>query len=126
MMSSRSSRFSITPFSIGCAKPTAKIGLYFPTEMKLRDHPLLQQCWPPRWLPFYGPRVLLTGEVGILEDIRHSTVSEKRCILLMEHDETRYIAEMAFDDEPFCRRFVKLVEPHCGKPIAKIGDLDIC
>ena len=105
--------------------PAAKLGLYFPTEMKLREHPLLQQCWPPRWLPFYGPRVPLAGEVGVLEDIRLSTVGKKRCILLMEHDETRYISELQFGDEAFCQRFVQLVEPHCRTPVAQIGDLDI-
>ena len=115
----------VTPSSIGCDMPSAKLGLYFPTEMKLRGHPLLQQCWPPRWLAFYGPRVPLAGELGVLEDIRLSSVGKKRCILLMEHDETRYIAELQFDDEAFCQHFVELVEQHRGKPIAQIGDLDI-
>src|ERR1041385_1540526 len=104
---------------------SAKLGLYFLTEMKLREHPSIKPNWPPCWLAFYGPKAPITGELGVLEDIRLSLVGKKRCILLMEHDQTTYIAELQFDDEAFCQRFVKLVEPHCGKPIAQIGELDI-
>jgi hypothetical protein len=43
----------------------------------------------------------------------------------MEHDQTRYIAELQFDDEAFCQRFVRFVERQRGKAIAQISDLDI-
>lgn len=115
----------VTPSSVGCDMPSAKLGLYFLTEMKLGEHPLVKSNWPPHWLAFYGPKVPITGELGVLEDIRLSSVGKKRCILLMEHEQTRYIAELQFDDEAFCQQFVKLVEPHSGKAIAQIGDLDI-
>ena len=105
--------------------PSAKLGLYFLTEMKLREHPSIKPNWPPRWLAFYGPKVSITSELGVLEDIRLSLVGKKRCILLMEHEQTRYIAELQFDYEASCQQFVKLVEPHRGKAIAQIGDLDI-
>lgn len=60
--------------------------------MKLREHP----GWPPSWTPFSGPRVPVSGEVGILHDIRLSTVTGTRCIIVMEYLRTSYLGELSF------------------------------
>ena len=105
--------------------PIVKIGLYFPDEMKLREHPSVKPHWPPQWFPYYGPRVPVFGEIGILEDIRVSSVTPKRCLLLMRNGQQQCIGEVQFDDETSCQWFIKLVEPHRGKSMAQIGNLDI-
>jgi|RhiMethySRZTD1v2_1073278.scaffolds.fasta_scaffold556458_2 hypothetical protein len=89
--------------------------------MKLREH----SGWPPSWTPFLGPRVPVSGEVGILNDIRRSTVTGARCIIVMEHLRTSYLGELSFDDVTLCGRVVDFLKSHCGKSIAQIANLDI-
>jgi hypothetical protein len=89
--------------------------------MKLREH----SGWPPSWTPFLGPRVPANGEVGILDDIRLSSITATRCILVMEHLSTSYLGELSFDDVALCGRVVDFLKSHCGKSIAQIANLDI-
>ncbi|MGE5062113.1 MAG: hypothetical protein ACM3N3_22935 [Betaproteobacteria bacterium] len=89
--------------------------------MKLREH----SAWPPSWTPFFGPRVAVSGEVGILNDIRLSTITGTRCIIVIGHLGTSYFGELSFDDDALCRRVVDFLNSHCGKSIAQIANLDI-
>lgn len=73
---------------------------------------------------FLGPRVAVSGEVGILNDIRLSTMTGSR-IIVMEHLGTSYFGELSFDDDALCRRVVDFLNSHCGKSIAQIANLDI-
>jgi hypothetical protein len=89
--------------------------------MKLREYP----GWPPQWTPFLGPRVPASGEVGILDDIRISSITGTRCIIVMENLSTTYIGELSFDDDALCSHVVDFLRSHCGKSIAQIAALDI-
>ena len=89
--------------------------------MKLREYP----GWPPQWTPFLGPRVPASGEVGILDDIRISSITGTRCIIVMENLSTTYIGELSFDDDALCSHVVNFLRSHCGESIAQIAALDI-
>ena len=67
--------------------------------------------------------VPVSGEVGVLNDIRLSTVTGTRCIIVMEHLGTSYFGELSFDT--LCRRVANFLNAHCGESIAQIADLDI-
>ena len=69
--------------------------------------------------------VPVSGEVGVLNDIRLSTVTGTRCIIVMEHLGTSYVGELSFDDDALCRRVVNFLNAHCGESIVQIADLDI-
>jgi len=66
-----------------------------------------------------------SGEVGILNDIRLSTVTGTRCIIVVEYLGTSYLGELSFDDVALCGRVVDFLKSHCGKSIAQIANLDI-
>jgi hypothetical protein len=89
--------------------------------MKLRDHP----GWPPQWTPFFGSRLPVRGEVGILTEIRLSAITGTRCIIVMEHLGTSCFGELSFDDDALCRRVLDFLKSHCGRSIVQIADLDI-
>ena len=93
--------------------------------MKLRDHPLIKDQWPPEWTPYDCSRNPITGEVGILDSIYVSLASSERAVLRIINDGSGYTGAIDFPDAAFCRRFVDLVQPHSGKAISQIGELEI-
>jgi hypothetical protein len=83
--------------------------------------------WPPLWAWIEGKEDKKPmGEVGILREVIFYKPSVlARCFLIIEYEESRYIGALLFDDLPFCRQVVDLLQACCGQPMKLIGDLDI-
>jgi hypothetical protein len=88
--------------------------------MKVRD----LRCWPPKWQG--TPRAsghVAHGEEGILIAVRGNLKTESLA-LTMEDEGDRYSAVLK-DEAPVLRRFSLLLDWHVGRPLAKIGSLEM-
>jgi len=92
--------------------------------MKLREHPLVKKHWPPKWKPFFGSTAPVTGEIGVLDEVRPSRLN-RCCYVLVDLRGKKYIGSLRFGDDAFCRNFIDFIRRQRGKPIAKIGELEI-
>ena len=83
--------------------------------------------WPPVWARAVGrENEFPTGEVGVLRTVELSKVQPaNRLFLEMDHEGLSYIACLIFDDSIFCIQIAKLLQDHCNRPIAEIGNLDL-
>ena len=98
--------------------------------MKLRDHPLMTRksgtvSWPPQWQCVGHDRSVVTGELGMLEDVSMHDLIENKIFMAMAHMSERYIAVLAFDDGMFAKQLYSLLEQQIGRSIREIGDLDL-
>lgn len=81
-------------------------------------------CWPPRWRRVSSPSGEdCSGGRGVLIAARwdHKTRS---LALIMEDGEDRYAAVLA-DTVPVLSKLSLLLDWHIGRPLAKIGGLQI-
>lgn len=99
--------------------------------MKLRDHPLIShhgvRSWAPNWL-WTGDKTRASpkGEVGVLKEVRLSSIEPSNmCLLIMEHEETEYMGTLVFDDPMFCRQMYGVLLRHLGRRIEEIGHMDL-
>ena len=96
---------------------------------KLRDHPLMRYRSLPNWrlvcVRCRGPHAKITGELGVLTDVKWYDLTANRCFLLIEFQTERYMGSLIFDDAAFCRQIHDLLQDHIGASIKAIGDLDI-
>jgi hypothetical protein len=82
--------------------------------------------WPPVWVPSNGKDPMsLRGEVGILSYVHASNGISRKCYLVMEHEGSRYVGCLIFDDPSFCYQVSMLLRTHVGRPIKEIGNLDV-
>jgi hypothetical protein len=72
--------------------------------MMLRNHPLMTRdngyrSWPPLWTTTHHNRDdKLTAEIGSLEDVMISELIDNKVFVFMQHDGSRYMGFMGFDD----------------------------
>jgi hypothetical protein len=98
--------------------------------MKLREHPLMSyqgvRSWPPKWLWGGGGKyVHAIGEVGVLKDVILSSIEPyKKCFLIMEYEERKYIGTIQIEDSTFCQELYTGLTEQRGKPIKDIGEID--
>ncbi len=88
--------------------------------MEVRD----LQCWPPKWQGV--PRELshvVHGEDGILIAVR-GDLKTPSLALTMEDDGDRYSAVLE-DEARVLARLSLLLDWHVGRPLAKIGSLEM-
>jgi len=98
--------------------------------MQLRKHTFMTHgwvsLWPPHWIRTFGrENTHPVGELGVLEDVRQSTIDPNACFLTMNHAGARYVGRLHFDHQGFCQQFCELLQLHYGRPIEEIGGLDI-
>jgi hypothetical protein len=99
--------------------------------MKLRDHPMMirtngYQSWPPSWTTTHQDRDgKPVGEVGTLEDVVRSHITDNKIFLFMESDGFRYMGFITFDDPPCCHEIYRLLKHYVGRPIKEIGNLEV-
>ena len=93
--------------------------------MKLREHPLLKKPGHRNGSPFSNEVAPIAGEIGVLDDVRPSRLSERCFFVLIDLRGTKYIGALTFGDDAFCRKFIDFVRRQRGKPIAKIAELDV-
>jgi hypothetical protein len=94
--------------------------------MKLRDHPGVGN-WPPNWLSLSGAgEKKLTGEVGVLTDLKFSTLDPITILYLtIQVEEEPYMGTLLCKDNVLCQRLNDLLQKNRGKPIKEIGSLFI-
>jgi hypothetical protein len=84
------------------------------------------QTWPPRWTPTHRDKDdKPLGEVGILEDVTMSQLTETKLFLFMQHRGFQYMGFMNFDDFIFSSQIFTLLKANIGRSIKDIGDLDL-
>jgi hypothetical protein len=99
--------------------------------MLLRDHPLMcaygVSSWPPRWTWIDGPENKQPrGEIGILKEVTLTKITPAdRCYLYIDYEGSEYIGCLLIDDPAFCSQIVKLLQEHCNRSIAEVGNLDL-
>jgi hypothetical protein len=88
--------------------------------MNVRD----LNCWPPEWggSP-RGSRPVATSEDGILIGVRWD-LNNQSLALTLEHEGERYSAVLR-DDVGSLTKLYLLLGWHVGRPLAKIGSLEI-
>jgi hypothetical protein len=96
--------------------------------MKLRDHPGMfyhgMSNWPPTWTRRDGSGNL-QGEIGTLKYVYANDRVSNKCFLVMEHESTAFIGCLIFNDRAFCAQISTILREQTGRPIKKIGDLDL-
>jgi len=102
--------------------------------MELRRHSLMSfggiPTWPPpEWVWASGLRnvfIYPKGEVGVLENVRRSTVSPDKCLFItMTYHGSIYLGRLNFNDEEFCGQIFELLKANCGRSLTEIGSMDI-
>ena len=98
--------------------------------MQLRDHPLMSHKGTPNWPPFWSQgggkdKRIIRDEIGILRYIHGVNAPSKNFYLVIEYEKEHYVGTLLFDDLTFCRQIADLLHQHIGRPIGKIGDVDV-
>lgn len=98
--------------------------------MELREHPLLSfgghRSWPPAWTWIGGKSdKYLTGEIGVLKEIRTPEWPAKKSYLIIEYDEALYMGCLMTREPAFCRQLCTLLQDQRGRSIQAIGGLDV-
>jgi hypothetical protein len=97
---------------------------------QLRAHPLLSHstisAWPPIWVSLDGEKIArLTGEVGILREVRMDKFNQDKCFLVIEHNGLKFTGCLMFNDRSFCLQMYRLLVDHCDEAIRDIAELDL-
>ena len=96
--------------------------------MELRRHSLMSfggiPTWPPpEWVWASGLRnvfIYPKGEVGVLENVRRSSVSPDKCLFItMTYHGSIYLGRLNFG------QIFELLKSNCGRSITEIGSIDI-
>jgi hypothetical protein len=96
----------------------------------LREHPLLSHstisAWPPIWVSLDGGNITrLTGEIGILKEVRMDELKQDKCFLVIEYNGLKFTGCIMFNDRSFCQQMYRLLVDHCGRAIHDIAVLDL-
>jgi hypothetical protein len=83
--------------------------------------------WPPVWTWIDGEEIKhVEGEVGILKEVRLSNVrAANRILMVIEHENDRYVGCVPFDNYFFCRVILTLLEDCHSRSLREIGELEI-
>ena len=98
--------------------------------VQLRDHPLMTRksgvpTWPPIWTTTRLDSDKPTGEIGFLERAMMHELFDNKIFLFVEHQGSRYMGSMHFDDRRFCAQVFTILQANVGRFIKDIGDLDL-
>ncbi len=88
--------------------------------MRVRD----LACWPPKWRRATGGSTdVARGEDGVLISVR-CDLATASLTLGMEHEGDRHFARLE-NDPVWLTRLSLLLDWHVGRPLARIGALEI-
>ena len=99
--------------------------------MRLREHPGLHRNgtpgWPSSWIKIAGPgERCITGEAGILNGVTLSRLDPPTaCYVEVEIASSTYMAMIVFAQPEFCHRAYEILRTNIGKPMSKIGEVDV-
>lgn len=96
--------------------------------MQLRIHPCMSHGgtsnWPPVWSRVSGGGEIPVGEVGTLEISYPSEVTDTKCFLIIQHDGSRFLGTLVFDDSPCRRKICEFLSRHCGQQLRTVAELN--
>jgi hypothetical protein len=97
--------------------------------MKFRLHPQILQkrvrTWPPTWVESNSlPGTVLTGEIGVMTDVKLRGLNPCRLFITMHHENRSFSAILFFDDQSFCLQVFEFLKMCIGRPITDIGDME--
>ena len=97
--------------------------------MKCRDHPVLKykgfRSWPPVWVDVdTGAWKTITGEIGVLREVRLRDSNPCRLFLTIMHDGVSFLGVLFFDNEPACRPVYEFLKAQIGRSIEEIGEME--
>jgi hypothetical protein len=100
------------------------------TLLRLRDHPLFSHSatptWPPIWVSLANGKITrVTGEVGILKEVRIDEINQDKCFLVIDHNDLKFTGCLMFNDRSFCLQMYHLLLDHCGDTIHDIAELQL-
>jgi hypothetical protein len=101
--------------------------------MQLRDHPLIifrdLSSWPLAWVRLGSARAKaakkLTGEIGILKEVRYYTHRRGRIYLTTDYAGTLYVGCLVFDNHSFCEKAFEHLRRCYGMNIEAIGSSEL-
>jgi hypothetical protein len=94
--------------------------------MQLRSHPLMtfrgRPNWPPQWIWISGgDNKHPTGEIGVLQEIRTSSIDQPVCFLTIQYNESNYLGTLIFTHPKFYEEVCELLKRNAGRPLNEIG-----
>jgi hypothetical protein len=101
--------------------------------MQLRDHPLMTVrdicSWPPAWVRLgtvkgKAPKTL-TGEIGILKEVRCYPDRRGRIYLTIDKDGAVYVGCLLLDNEVFCETLADHLRRCYGMSIEAVGSSEL-
>jgi hypothetical protein len=97
--------------------------------MKFRDHSELKskgfRSWPPLWVNI-ETKVwnVITGEVGVLMDVRMRDSDSSRLFLAMQHQGGSFVGVLFLDSERFGVKVYEFLKTCICREIKDIGDME--
>ena len=97
--------------------------------MKFRDHPQLKskgfRSWPPLWVDVQTKAwKVITGEVGVLMDVRMKNADFPRLFVTIQHQGVSFVGVLFLDSERFCTKVYEFLQTCIGRDIKEISDLE--
>ena len=96
--------------------------------MRLRPFPikLRNVCnWPPAWVRLGRAHAraakTITGEIGVLKEVRCYEDRPGRVYLTVDHGGTAYVACVLLDDQGFCKHAFERLRRCYGMTIEAVG-----
>ena len=80
--------------------------------------------WPPVWSRVSGKAEIPVGEVGTLEVAYSSVVTDTKCFLIIQHERSRFLGTLVFDDSRCRIKICDFLSRHCGQQLRAIAELD--
>jgi hypothetical protein len=99
--------------------------------MQLRDHPLMTRksgmpTWPPKWTTTRTDADdRPVGEIGTLQQPLMNELIKTKIFLFIDHNGSRYMGMMVFDDPKVCSEIFDLLKTNIGRSIKEIGGMDL-
>jgi len=98
--------------------------------VKFRDDPVLKykgfRSWPPLWVDIdTNAWKTISGEVGVLTEVRLRDSNPCRLFLTIRHDGISYLGVLFFDNEPACLPVYNFLKTHIGRTIEEIGGMEL-
>jgi hypothetical protein len=101
--------------------------------MQLRQHPLMRfrdlHNWPPLWVRLGRANAkaakTLTGEIGVLKEVRYYEDRPGRVYLTVDHNGTAYVGSLLLDDQRFCKHAFEHLRRCYGMALDAVGSSEL-
>ena len=85
--------------------------------------------WPPAWVRLGRAHAraakTITGEIGVLKEVRCYEDRPGRIYLTVDHDRTAYVGCLLFDDQRLCKHAFEHLRRCYGMAIQAVGTSEL-